>query len=67
MKIPHNDEPEENRETGKKIAQSVDNFSNYSKKRYKKIFQIQELLKEGCSYNREIARRIGIGRITIVK
>ena len=34
----------------KKIAQDVDNFSNYSEKRYKKICQILELLKEGCSY-----------------
>ena len=50
----------------KKIVQDVDNFSNYSEKRYKKICQIQELLKEGCSY-REIARRMGIGRNTIAK
>ena len=50
----------------KKIAQDVDNFSNYSEKRYKKICQIQELLKEGCSY-REIARRMGVGRNTIAK
>lgn len=40
----------------KKIAQDVDNSSNYSEKRYKMICQIQQLLKEGCSY-REIARR----------
>ena len=31
IKIPHNDEPEESRETDKKIAQDVDNSSNYSK------------------------------------
>lgn len=66
IKIPHNDEPEENRETGKKIAQDVDNSRNYSEKRYKMICQIQHLLKEGCSY-REIARRMGVGRNTIAK
>lgn len=66
IKIPHNDELEENLETDKKIAQGVDNFSNYSEKRYKKICHIQQLLKEGCSY-REIARCMGIGRNTIAK
>lgn len=66
IKIPHNDEPEESRETDKKIAQDVDNSSNYSEKRYKMICQIQQLLKEGCSY-REIARRMGVGRNTIAK
>lgn len=30
------------------------------------ICQIQQLLKEGCSY-REIARRMGVGRNTIAK
>lgn len=50
----------------KKIAQDVDNSSNYSEKRYKMICQIQQLLKEGCSY-REIARRMGVGRNTIAK
>lgn len=50
----------------KKIAQDVDNSSNYSEKRYKMICQIQQLLKEGCSY-REIVRRMGIGRNTIAK
>lgn len=50
----------------KKIAQDVDNSSNYSEKRYKMICQIQQLLKEGCSY-REIARRIGGGKNTIAK
>lgn len=50
----------------KKIAQNVDNSSNYSEKRYKMICQIQQLLKEGCSY-REIARRMGVGRNTIAK
>ena len=50
----------------KKIAQDVDNSSNYSEKRYKMICQIQQLLKEGCSY-REIARRMGVGRDTIAK
>lgn len=50
----------------KKIAQGVDNSSNYSEKRYKMICQIQQLLEEGCSYS-EIARRRGVGRNTIVK
>lgn len=50
----------------KKIAQDVDNSLNYSEKRYKMICQIQQLLKEGCSY-REIARRMGVGRNTIAK
>ena len=50
----------------KKIAQDVDNSSNYPEKRYKMICQIQQLLKEGCSY-REIARRMGVGRNTIAK
>lgn len=44
----------------------MDNSSNYSEKRYKMICQIQDLLKEGCSY-REIARRMGVGRNTIAK
>lgn len=50
----------------KKMAQDVDNSSNYSEKRYKMICQIQKLLKEGCSY-REIVRRMGVGRNTIAK
>lgn len=50
----------------KKIVHDVDNSLNYSEKRYKMICQIQERLKEGCSY-REIARRMGIGRNTIAK
>lgn len=50
----------------KKIAQGVDNSSNYSEKRYKMICQIQQLLEEGCSYS-EIARRMGVGRNTIAK
>ena len=33
IKIPHNDEPEESRETDKKIEKDVDNSSNYSEKR----------------------------------
>lgn len=50
----------------KKIASAVDNFLNYSEKRYQMICQIQNFLNEGCSY-REIARRMGIGRNTIAK
>lgn len=50
----------------KKIAADVDNFPNYSEKRYQMICQIQGFLNEGCSY-REIARRMGVGRNTIAK
>lgn len=42
---------------GKKIACDVDNFPSYSEEQYKMLCQIQELLKEGCSY-REIPRFI---------
>lgn len=44
----------------------MDNFSGFSEKRYRMICQIQEFLKEGCSY-REIAKRMGVGRNTIAK
>lgn len=64
IKIPHNDESEADIENDKKIAQDVDNSPNYSEKCYKMICQIQQLLKEGCSY-REIARHMGIGSKTI--
>lgn len=50
----------------KKIAADVDNFPNYSEKRYQMICQIQRFLNEGCSY-REIARRMRVGRNTIAK
>ena len=50
----------------KKMASDVDNYVAYSKKRYQMICQIQNFLKEGCSY-REIAKRMGIGRNTIAK
>lgn len=50
----------------KKIESNVDNCSTFSEKRYKMICQIQNFLKEGCSY-REIAKRMGIGRNTIAK
>lgn len=50
----------------KKIESNVDNRSAFSEKRYKIICQIQNFLKEGCSY-REIAKRMGIGRNTIAK
>lgn len=50
----------------KKIAADLDNFPNYSEKRYQMICQIQGFLYEGCSY-REIARRMGVGRNTIAK
>lgn len=43
IKIPHNDETEENHETGKKIARDADNSLNYFEKRYKMICQIQQL------------------------
>lgn len=50
----------------KKIKSNVDNCSAFSEKRYQMICQIQNFLKEGCSY-REIAKRMGIGRNTIAK
>ena len=50
----------------KKIASDVDNCATFSEKRYQMICQIQNFLKEGCSY-REIAKRMGIGRNTIAK
>ena len=50
----------------KKIASDVDNYAAFSEKRYQMICQIQNFLKEGCSY-REIAKRMGIGRNTIAK
>ena len=39
----------------KKIASDVDNCAVFSEKRYQMICQIQNFLKEGCSY-REIAK-----------
>lgn len=50
----------------KKIASDVDNYAAFSEKRYQMICQMQNFLKEGCSY-REIAKRMGIGRNTIAK
>ena len=50
----------------KKITQNVDNLSPSQGKCYQLILQIQEYNKEGCS-NREIARRLGIGRNTVKK
>ena len=50
----------------KKIEMDVDNSQNYCLKRYQMICQIQQFLKEGCSY-REIARRMRIGTKTIAK
>lgn len=50
----------------KKMASDVDNYAAFSEKRYQMICQIQNFLKEGCSY-REIAKRMGIGRNTIAK
>ena len=44
----------------------MDNYAAFSEKRYQMICQIQNFLKEGCSY-REIAKRMGIGRNTIAK
>lgn len=44
----------------------MDNSTAFSEKRYQMICQIQNFLKEGCSY-REIAKRMGIGRNTIAK
>lgn len=44
----------------------MDNCPGFSEKRYQMVCQIQEFLKEGCSY-REIAKRMGIGRNTIAK
>lgn len=44
----------------------MDNCPGFSAKRYQMICQIQEFLKEGCSY-REIARRMRVGRNTIAK
>lgn len=54
------------REAVKKTVNIVDNRPGFSRKRYQMICQIQEFLKEGCSY-RETARRMGIGRNTIAK
>ena len=48
------------------MASDVDNYVAFSEKRYQMICQIQNFLKEGCSY-REIAKRMGIGRNTIAK
>lgn len=50
----------------KKIMSDVDNCPGFSEERYQMICQIQNFLKEGCSY-REIAKRMGIGRNTIAK
>lgn len=50
----------------KKIEPNVDNSQNYYLKRYQMICQIQQFLKEGCSY-REIGRRMGVGKNTIAK
>ena len=44
----------------------MDNYSVFSEKRYKMICQIQNFLKEGCSYH-EIAKRMGLGLNTIAK
>ena len=48
----------------KKIASDVDNYAAFSEKRYQMICQIQNFLKEGCSY-REIAKRMGISDKTV--
>ena len=50
----------------KKIESNENTSSAFSEKRYQMICQIQNFLKEGCSY-REIAKRMGIGRNTIAK
>lgn len=50
----------------KKIESDVDNSQNYCLKRYQTICQLQQFLKEGCSY-REIGRRMGVGKNTIAK
>lgn len=34
----------------KKMASDVDNYVAFSEKRYQMICQIQNFLKEGCSY-----------------
>ena len=64
--IQHNEENTYSEESCKKIASGVDNCRGFSKKLYQTICQIQEFLKEGCSY-REIAKRMGVGRNTIAK
>lgn len=66
ISIPHNDTFIDAEEHCKKIASDVDNYAVFSEKRYQMICQIQNFLKEGCSY-REIAKRMGIGRNTIAK
>lgn len=48
------------------MASEMDNNSNLNNKRYKLILQIQEFIKDECSY-REIARRLGISRNTVSK
>ena len=48
------------------MAYDVDNFPDFHNKRYQLIIQIQKFSEEGCS-NREIARRLGVGRNTVSK
>lgn len=48
------------------MISELDNYHTISNKCYKLILQIQEFIKDGCSY-REIARRLGISRNTVSK
>lgn len=48
------------------MLSDVDNFPDFHNKCYQLILQIQKFSKEGCS-NREIARRLAIGRNTVSK
>lgn len=48
------------------MLSDVDNFPEFHNKRYQLILQVQKFSEDGCS-NREIARRLGIGRNTVRK
>ncbi len=54
ISIPHMIHLSMQKNIVKKIASDVDNCAVFSEKRYQMICQIQNFLKEGCSY-REIA------------
>ena len=64
--IPQDTAMYNSNDNSKKIEFNVDNSPNYCMKRYQMICQIQQFLRESCSY-REIARRMGIGTKTIAK
>ena len=51
----------------KKIAADVDNFPNYSEKRYQMICQIQGFLNEGCSYREIVQFTVLSGRHSVLE